>query len=290
MSSFGVVNLAPLMKRSSGRPEIIVGLIDGPVMDQPGLAGNRPSTREVTTGTCTRSDSLACQHGTLVAGVLFARRGSGAPSICPECTLLVYPIFSEKPRPGQDEASAASPGELANAIVECVTAGAHVLNLSVGLTEMMSTGEREISNALDYAAKKGVMTIAAAGNQGSIGSSPITRHPWVVPVAACNLHGKPSATSNFGGSVGRNGLLAPGEGIASLGSNGKLTAFNGTSAATPFVTGTVALLLSEFPDAGAVAVKLALLHRSHRNTIVPPLMDAWGAFQRLASARGGRSI
>ena len=34
-------------------------------------------------------------HGTYVAGILAARRGSGAPAICPGCTLLVRPIFLE---------------------------------------------------------------------------------------------------------------------------------------------------------------------------------------------------
>jgi len=37
----------------------------------------------------------ACSHGTLVAGVLSARRDSLHPGICPGCTLVVRPIFSD---------------------------------------------------------------------------------------------------------------------------------------------------------------------------------------------------
>ena len=39
---------------------------------------------------------------------------------------------------------------------------------------------------MNHAAHRGVITVAAAGNQGTVGSSAITRHPWVIPVAACD--------------------------------------------------------------------------------------------------------
>ena len=46
-------------------------------------------------GKCARSSSRACQHGTFVAGMLASRHGSAAPGICPDCTLLLRPIFAE---------------------------------------------------------------------------------------------------------------------------------------------------------------------------------------------------
>jgi len=65
-----------------GRPEISVGLIDGPVLlTHPELSSE--NIREVSwklRGTCARSDSIACKHGTFVAGILLAKRGSAAPS------------------------------------------------------------------------------------------------------------------------------------------------------------------------------------------------------------------
>ena len=42
-----------------------------------------------------RMSSAACVHGTFVAGILSAKRGSAAPAVCPDCTLLVNPVFSE---------------------------------------------------------------------------------------------------------------------------------------------------------------------------------------------------
>jgi subtilisin family serine protease len=85
-------------------------------------------------------------------------------------------------------------------------------------------------------------------------------------------------------------LSAPGENITSLGTNGKPQTFTGTSAAAPFVTGAIALLWSEFPDASAAKVKLAITRRGRqqRNTVVPDVLDAEAAYQVMASAHNPR--
>ncbi len=107
----------------------------------------------------------------------------------------------------------------------------------------------------------------------------ITRHPWVIPVAACNPQGQPLDESNLGSSIGRRGLAAPGENITSIGSDGKPGTFHGTSAAAPFVTGTIALLWSEFPGATAAKIKLAVTQAGRaRRTVAPPLLNAWAAY------------
>ena len=145
-----------------------------------------------------------------------------------------------------------------------------------------------MEGALDYAAKRGVIIVAAAGNQGTIGSSAITRHPWVIPVAACDIRGRPIDHSNLGNSIGRRGLSAPGDSITSLGvEGGKLLTSGGTSAAAPFVIGTIALLRSEFPAATAAELKYAVTqaYGSKRTTIVPPLLDAWASYKFMANTR-----
>ena len=43
----------------------------------------------------------------------------------------------------------------------------------------------------------------------------------LIPVAACDLQGRPLNESNLGSSIGRRGLMAPGVAITSLGRNGK---------------------------------------------------------------------
>lgn len=183
----------------------------------------------------------------------------------------------------------ASPEELATAIIDTINAGARVINLSAALIQPAAKGERELVEALDHAAMRGVIVVAAAGNQGTVGSSAITRHPWVIPVVACNDRGQPLNYSNLGSSIGRRGLRAPGDSITSLGSDGQPLTLSGTSAAAPFVTGAIALLWSELPNASAAQVKYAVTqHDSPRQmTVVPPLLDAWAAHQVMTN-RGRR--
>src|SRR2546427_5475490 len=146
-----------------------------------------------------------------------------------------------------------------------------------------STGQRELEEALDYAARRGIIVVAAAGNQGVVGSSAITRHPWVIPVVAYDLRGRPIQQSNLGGSIGRRGLGAPGDDVTSLGADGRPITFGGTSVAVPFVTGAIALVWSQIPTVTATEGKFALTQVStqRRTTIVPPLLDAWAAYQLL---------
>jgi len=231
--------------------------------------------------------SIACMHGTFVAGMLCAKRGSAAPAICPDCTLLVRPIFPETVSTSGDMPSA-MPEELASAIVETVNAGARLINLSAPLARSSPKGEHELEEALAYATKRSVIIVVAAGNQGAVGSSVITRHPWVIPVAACDLQHRVMAESNLGNSIGRHGLMAPGDNITSLGTNGKPQTSGGTSAATPFVSGAIALLWSEFPSSSATQIKLAIAQACARRqtSVTPPLLNAWAAYSAMNSARG----
>jgi subtilisin family serine protease len=285
MTPLDLVRLAPLLECSQGKPEIRIGLVDGPVaMDHPDLATeNIQVLSGHWQGVCVSAESAACLHGTFVAGILSARRGSAAPAICPGCTLLIRPIFSETTSMNGALPSA-SPQELALALFDCIEANAQVINISASLARPSATEERALTEALDYAARRGVIVVSAAGNQGTLGSTPITRHLWVIPVIAYDLDGRPMAQSNLGNSIGRRGLGAPGERITSLGARGKPLTLGGTSAAAPIVSGTMALLWSEFPGATAAALKFAVTQAvaARRTTVVPPLLDAWAAYQIMA--------
>jgi subtilisin family serine protease len=291
MSALDLVGLSQLMKRSSGRSEITIALIDGPVaLDHPDLAGT--SIRELTAklpSACTRLDGAACTHATFVAGMLSGRRGSAAPAICPDCTLLVRPIFSDATNVNV-QMPATTPEALADAIVDSVNAGARVVNLSCAVLQSAPQGERALEAAVDHAARREAIVVAAAGNQGTVGSSVLTRHAWVIPVAACNLQGRLLPESNLGKSIGSRGLRAPGENVTSLGTSTMPNTFGGTSVAAPFVTGAIALVWSEFPDASAIQIKWAILHSGgpRRAAIAPPLLDAWAAYVALASSACGR--
>ena len=266
------VSLSRLMERTAGRPEIVVGLIDGPVAaDHVDLATESIRTLpSCLAGPSERASGAASAHGTYVAGILSARRGSAAPAICPGCTLLVRPIFLE-PAPGNADTPSASPGELADAIVDCIEAGARILNLSVALATPSPNREPKLEQALNYAAARGTPVVAAAGNQGTVGGSAITRHPWVIPVAACNTQGRPTALSNLGSSIARRGVMAPGDAITSLGADGHPSLRVGRAQPCRSSAGAMALLWSLFPESGPGHVKSAVTRTElRRATVVPP--------------------
>lgn len=285
MNPLDLAKLAPLIARTLGKPEMKIGLIDGPVdTSHPELAGNPiHALRGKPGGVCIQANSAACLHGTFVAGVLCAKRGLSAPAICPGCTLLVRPVFPET-RASNGQIPSTAPGLLAAAIIECIEAGARIINLSLAIALPSPKGDQELSEALDYAARSSVIIVAAAGNQRTVGGSAITRHPWVIPVVAYDLRGRPMDHSNLGSSLGKRGLGAPGDHITSLGPESKPLTLGGTSVAAPFVTGAIALLWCEFPNATATEVKMSVTkaYASQRRMIVPPLLDAWEAYQSMA--------
>ena len=170
-----LVNLRQLMSLTSGRSEVVVGMVDGPVAaDHPDLAQTNIQELPGKTGAaCAQIGSAACVHGTFVAGILSAKRGSAAPAICPDCTLLVSPVFSEAAT-GSAAQPSSTPEELAAAILNCIEAGARIVNLSLAVTRSSSKGERALKLALDHAARLGVVIVAAAGNQGTVGGTVIT--------------------------------------------------------------------------------------------------------------------
>jgi hypothetical protein len=195
---------------------------------------------------------------------------------------VVRPIFADV---GDGAATpSTTPEELAAAIREVIAAGARVINLSAALARPSPRTYDELEGALDHAAGRGVLVVAAAGNQGMLGSTAITRHPWVIPVVACDDRCRPLRESNLGNSIGSNGLRAPGEAIQSLGTDGGSLAMDGTSVAAPFVTGTIALLWSVFPRATAEQVRRAVTLTAgvRRSCVVPPLLDAVAAYRQLA--------
>lgn len=282
-NAIGLVQLAQVMELTSGAPEIIIGLIDGPVaIDHPDL--EETAWRTIggqVAAKCSEAPDFACAHGTFVAGILAAKRGSVAPAICPGCTFLVRPIFSAvsitlHPLPSS------TPNDLATAIKDCIGAGARILNISSAIVRPAAGSEHTLADALHLAAQKGILVVSAAGNQSTLGGTAITGSPWVIPVAACGQQGRPLKQSNLGSSIGRRGLLAPGEGITSLSADGGQMTSGGTSAAAPFVTGAIALLWSLFPSAGAARIKQALTQSGRRNSVVPPLLNAWTSYRFLA--------
>jgi subtilisin family serine protease len=280
-----LIRLLPLMEMTAGSPEISIALIDGPIaVGHPDLAieNIRPVFKD--TGVCAIPRSDACGHGTLVAGVLHANRSSAVRGICPECTLLVRSIFEESSMSDINAGPKTTVPAVADAILEVIDSGAHIINLSVGVAGSPVGNDDSIDRVLDLAVRQGVIVVAAAGNEAEFGSSAITRHPWVIPAVPCDDRGVVLPFSNIGPSIGRHGLLAPGKDILSIAAAGGNTTFTGSSAAVPFIVGTIALLWSLFPVATATQIRLAVCGEPRRrHSVTPPLLDASGAHQLLSS-------
>ena len=274
--------LAALMEATAGRAEIIIAMIDGPVaVGHPDFHKENMRYLDDNADVWCRQIS-ACVHGTFVAGLLHARRDAPAPGLCPGCTLLIRPIFHKQ------ASTSASPDVLACAIITCVEAGARAINLSADMPGSQMFTHRGLEEALDAAGARGVIVIAAAGNQPILGSSLITRHRSVVPVVACDAKGVVLPSSTLGASIGRQGLAAPGHDIISLAPSGGLAKLSGSSAAAAFVTGTVALLWSAFPRADTASIRRAVLGGQRtRRAITPPLLDARVAYASLRATQQG---
>ena len=93
MTPLDLVRLTPLMDRTSGRPDVIIGLIDGPVVvghPQPSRTSAGSTRTGAVYGRAVRSFARHLRRGNSVGAA-----GIGRSGICPGCTVLVRSIFAE---------------------------------------------------------------------------------------------------------------------------------------------------------------------------------------------------
>ena len=142
----------------------------------------------------------------------------------------------------------------------------------------------KLQEAYDYARNHGIIIVAASGNQGNIGTVSLLNDQWIIPVAGCDEDGQLDQMSNFGASIGYRGVMAPGINITSTSSGGGYAKMSGTSFASPFVTGSVALLSSIFPKATATELIHAIRSSAsspRRRSVIPPLLNVEAAWNLL---------
>jgi subtilisin family serine protease len=165
-------------------------------------------------------------HGTHVAGIIGAIDNNiGVVGVAPGCTLYNYLCL-----PGD-------PYSVAAAIDRATAEGCDVLNMSLGGYE--DCPELEASIKAAYA--KGVILVAAAGNDSSRVSYPAI-YPEVIAVSAV---GKDGLRAPFAPLV-KNHVALPGCDLLSTWPDNQYARLSGTSQATPLLTGIVALILSLF--------------------------------------------
>ena len=188
-------------------------------------------------------------HGTHVAGIVaaVAGNGTGIAGLAPGVKILPVRVL-DADGAGYDSAVAAG-------ITAAVDHGATVLNLSLGGTDASATAA-----AVKYAISKGVVVVAAAGNERSAGNQVNypAADPDVIAVAATDPEDRDAAFSNTGSHLD---LAAPGVRIWSTYKDGTYKVLSGTSMATPYVSAAAALLKSVAPGLAPAAIA-ALLERT----------------------------
>jgi len=279
MHPLKLTGLQYLMDISKGNPDIVIGVIDGPIdITHPAFHGSKIELLDSKIVDCKNANDMACVHGTFVTGILAAKRGSSAPAICPGCKIILNPIFKQNRNNDLNEDTflpSTTPEEVAKAIIETINMGAKIINLSMSLSTFSLTSYDDLRESYDYALQNGVIIVVAAGNQGNIGNNSLINHQWPIPVAACDGNGRLDSISNFGYSIGNRGLMAPGVNIRSAYPSGQYVQMSGTSFAAPFVTGAIALLWSIFTKATAAEIILSLTRDklSRRPSIIPRMLN-----------------
>ena len=226
-----------------GAPSVIVAVVDtGVAAGHPDLRGAvLPGLNLMNGGTDAADDE---GHGTSVAGVIAARTDNhaGQAGVCWNCVLLPIKALDSK---GVGDTSV-----IATAIVRAVDLGARVINLSLG----GPASTQPLADAVAYAEERGVIVVAAAGNNGNGTLFYPAAYPGVVAVAASDPDGRLYAWSDYGTWIG---VAAPGCNVAPTLSGG-YEEFCGTSAAAPIVAGLAALAVSGDPTATGGQIVSAL--------------------------------
>lgn len=129
---------------------------------------------------------------------------------------------------------------IVEAIQYAVDRGARIINMSFGggYSQMMA-------DVVRYAADRGVLLVAAAGNSGTTLPSYPAALSNVVSVAASDATGRKTWWSNYGSSVD---FTAPGSQVTTTTFGGGTAVVSGTSFSAPFVAGVAARILAALPN------------------------------------------
>lgn len=202
-------------------------------------------------------------HATHVAGIIAAIRHNhiGMDGITSD--VLIMPIRAV---PDGDERDK----DIALGIRYAVDHGARIINMSFG--KPYSPGKRWVDDAVRYADRKGVLLVHAAGNDGvDVDSTADYPSPFYlndkragnfITVGASSFSnldgGLPASFSNYGKRT--VDLFAPGVAIYSTVPHNRYQWLDGTSMATPVVSGIAALLLEYYPHLNPEQLRYILDH------------------------------
>jgi subtilisin family serine protease len=256
---------------------IVVAVVDTGVAQAPDLAGHVLPGWNVLERSDDATDDNG--HGTHVAGTIAEVAGNGLAEsgVAPEASILPVKVL--------DSTGAGSDVDVAAGIVWAADHAARIINLSLGGREDSTV----LADGVAYARGKGVLIVAAAGNDGGAVGVP-ARLAGVVAVGAVDANRVRAPFSAGGRALD---LVAPGVAILQQTLDGvggyADRSWSGTSMASPQVAGVAALALAA--GRAKTAVGLArLLTRTALDLGVPGRDPAYGAGLVRADAAVGAAV
>ncbi|MCW8108029.1 S8 family serine peptidase [Alteromonas ponticola] len=184
-------------------------------------------------------------HGTHVAGTIAAYDNTqGVIGVYPGVNLHIVKIFD-------DNGNWTFSSDLIAAINQCKSAGANVVNMSLGGSSS-STAERNAMNGFEA---DGILLVAAAGNSGNSSLSYPASYDAVMSVAAVGSNESRASYSQYNSQVE---IAAPGSSVYSTYPTNTYATLSGTSMATPHVAGASALVWSFFPQCTNTQIRAAI--------------------------------
>ena len=218
--------------KTTGNADVLVAVVDdGFDLLHPDLKGRIVSPYSVITG---KSGDVSVEvHGTHVAGLIAGNMDNGlfGVGVAPSTSIMPIDVFE-----GEDGFIS----DVAAGVYYAVDGGADIINMSL----VAYADTKVLREAVEYAHSKNVLVVAAAGNDNINSPYYPAAYPDVVSVASTDAADKRSDFSNFGKTID---IAAPGTGVFSIFPDKSFGGLDGTSMATPIVSGAAALLKANEP-------------------------------------------
>ncbi|WP_414930779.1 type VII secretion-associated serine protease mycosin [Streptomyces sp. Je 1-369] len=244
---------------TKGRGITVAVLDTGIDAEHPDLAGNVLEGTDMVGFGAGRGDRPWARHGTAMAGIIAGHghgegRTDGVLGIAPEARILPVRVILEDGDPARKKARNTRGNALADGIRWAADHGADVINLSLGDDSKSAHPEPDEDAAVQYALKKGVAVVASAGNGGERGDhiSYPAAYPGVIAATAVDENG---ARASFSTRRWYATVAAPGDDIVIADPDRKYYEGWGTSAASAFVSGAVALIRAAHPALKPAQIK-----------------------------------
>ncbi|MBE7189571.1 S8 family serine peptidase, partial [Jatrophihabitans endophyticus] len=186
-------------------------------------------------------------HGQNMAEIVAGDGSDGITGIAPEAKILPVKV-------GAATGSSVAPGPVAAGIRYAVQHGAQVVNLSLAGSGRCGS---EAAAAIKYAYRHDVVVVAGAGNDGAAEVDSPADCPGALAVSGIDSKARPWSGSNYGPEIDVTNFAKDIPGVTFTGQQG---ATNGTSEATAFTSGEIALLRAKYPHDSARAIVTRLLY------------------------------